>query len=113
VRKQGGHVVLSDAVAWPAKAGLRELPDGPYVVGIRPHHISPVANGAGAARIDGKVQISELSGSESTIHFVHAQLNWVSQSHGMHAVQVGTTSELYIDVDRCMYFSPDGRLVAA
>jgi glycerol transport system ATP-binding protein len=113
VRKQGGQVVLSDAVAWPAKAGLRELPDGPYVVGIRPHHISPVANGPAAARIDGKVQITELSGSESTIHFVHAELNWVSQSHGMHAVQVGTTIDLYIDVARCMYFSPDGGLVAA
>jgi glycerol transport system ATP-binding protein len=114
VRKQGGRVVLSEAVHWPAKASLHELPDGPYVVGIRPHHISPVvANGPAAARIDGKVQITELSGSESTIHFVHAQLNWVSQSHGMHAVQVGTTIELYIDIDRCMYFSVEGRLVAA
>ena len=113
VTKQGEQVVLSETVRWSAKAGMRQLPDGQYVVGIRPHHISPVANGPAATRIDGKVQITELSGSESTIHFVHAALNWVSQSHGIHAVEVGATMQLYIDIDRCMYFSVEGRLVAA
>ncbi len=113
VEKRGAQVVLSQTVEWPAKAGLRELPDGAYVVGIRPHHICAVANGPAARRIDAKVQITELSGSESTIHFVHGSLNWVSQSHGIHAVEVGTTMPLYIDVDRCMYFSAEGRLVAA
>jgi hypothetical protein len=39
-------------------------------------------------------------------------LHWVSQSHGIHAVEVGTTIQLYIDVDRCMYFSVAGELVA-
>lgn len=111
--KHGSHVVLSDTVQWLAKAGLREQPDGPYLVGIRPHHISPVANGRAGTRVDGLVQIAELSGSESTIHFVHGRLHWVSQSHGLHTVEVGTTIELYIDIDRCMYFTPEGRRIAA
>jgi glycerol transport system ATP-binding protein len=112
VSKRAGHVVLSDTVKWLATPELRELPDGAYLVGIRPHHISPVANGTGSTRLDGKVQITELSGSESTIHFQHGPLHWVSQSHGIHAVEVGTTMQLFIDVDRCMYFSPEGKLVA-
>jgi glycerol transport system ATP-binding protein len=112
VTKHGDHIVLSETVQWRATAEMRELPDGAYVVGIRPHHISPVANGPGSARLDGKVQITELSGSESTIHFEHGPLHWVSQSHGIHAVQVGTTIQLYIDVDRCMYFNVAGKLVA-
>jgi len=112
VTKRGGHVVLSETVQWVATAEMRELPDGAYVVGIRPHHISPVANGPGSVRLDGKVQITELSGSESTIHFEHGSLHWVSQSHGIHAVEVGTTIQLFIDVDGCMYFSVEGKLVA-
>jgi glycerol transport system ATP-binding protein len=112
VSKRSGQVVLSDTVQWMATEGMRELPDGAYVVGIRPHHISPVANGPGSVRLDGKVQITELSGSESTIHFEHGPLHWVSQSHGLHAVEVGTTIQLYVDVDRCMYFSVEGKRVA-
>jgi glycerol transport system ATP-binding protein len=104
--------VLSETVQWLATPELGELPDGDYLVGIRPHHISPVANGPGSARLDGKVQITELSGSESTIHFQHGPLHWVSQSHGIHAAEVGTTIQLFIDVDRCMYFSVEGKLVA-
>jgi glycerol transport system ATP-binding protein len=112
VRKRGGRIVLSDTVQWPTQGAVRELPDGTYVVGIRPHHISPVANGRGATHVDGKVQITELSGSESTIHFEHGPLHWVSQSHGIHAVEVGTIVKLYVDVERCMYFDAEGRLVA-
>ena len=111
VRKRGSHIVLSDTVTWLVKGSLSELPDGTYVVGIRPHHISPVANGPAATRVEGKVQITELSGSESTIHFEHGPLHWVSQSHGIHAAEVGTTIELYIDVERCMYFGTEGRRV--
>jgi len=111
VRKRGSHIVLSDTVTWLVNGSLSELPDGTYVVGIRPHHISPVANGPAATRVEGKVQITELSGSESTIHFEHGPLHWVSQSHGIHAAEVGTTIELYIDVERCMYFGTEGRRV--
>jgi len=113
VRKQGQTIVLSDSVRWPAKAALAPLPDGPYLLGIRPHHISPVAKHRAATPLDGQVQIAELSGSESTIHFLHGSLQWVSQSHGMHAVEVGTTIPLFIDTDHAMYFNGEGRLVAA
>jgi glycerol transport system ATP-binding protein len=113
VTKAGGQIVLSDTVEWLASDHLSRLPDGPYVVGIRPHHISPVANGRAATPVAGKVQIAELSGSESTIHFAHGPLNWVSQSHGMHAVEVGTTIRLFIDIERCMYFTVDGSRLAA
>jgi glycerol transport system ATP-binding protein len=113
VVKQGNSVVLSDSVQWPATAGMRQFPDGQYIIGIRPYHISPAANGHAAAAFEGRVQITELSGSESTIHFTHGPLSWVSQSHGIHATQVGKTIRLYMEIDRCMYFSPDGKLIAS
>jgi glycerol transport system ATP-binding protein len=113
VVKQGNSVVLSDSVQWPVPAGMQQLPDGEYIIGIRPYHITPVANGHAAAAFEGRVQITELSGSESTIHFTHGPLGWVSQSHGIHATQVGKTIRLYMEIDRCMYFSPDGKLIAS
>ena len=69
-------------------------------------------NGRGAATMDGKVLIAELSGSESVIHFAHGPLTWVSQSHGVRAIEVGATTRFYLDVGECMYFDADGKLIA-
>jgi len=59
------------------------------------------------------VQITELSGAESVIHFAHGDLSWISQSHGVHAMQVGETATFFMDAAQCMYFDADGRLVAS
>ena len=109
VAVENGTVVLSDSVKWPVH-GVK-LDDGTYTVGIRPHHISPIANGKAAAQIEGRVQIAEISGSESVIHFEHGELSWVSQSHGVHAIAVGETASFFIDVERCMFFDGAGRLI--
>ena len=57
--------------------------------------------------------VTELSGSESVIHFDLDGLTWVSQSHGIHPFEVGASAELFVDTHRCMYFGPDRKLVAA
>ncbi len=59
------------------------------------------------------MQITELSGAESVIHFSHGALNWISQSHGVHALEVGETETFHLNVDGCMYFDTDGLLIAA
>jgi glycerol transport system ATP-binding protein len=112
VTKRGDRILLGDGVQWPASAVMRDRPDGLYTVAIRPHHIRPEADGPAAAPLDGKVLIAELSGSESVIHFSHGPLTWVSQSHGVRAIEVGATARFNLDVDQCMYFGADGTLVA-
>jgi glycerol transport system ATP-binding protein len=62
--------------------------------------------------IEGRVQITEISGAESVIHFGHGPLSWISQSHGVHAIRVGETARFHMDADQCMYFGTDGKLIA-
>jgi glycerol transport system ATP-binding protein len=113
VIKDGDRIVLgSNGVGWSAKAEMRNLPNGRYTVGVRPHSISPVRNGS-AVEIGGRVLITELSGAESVIHFAHGDLSWTSQSHGVHAMPVGETATFYMDAGQCLYFDGDGRLVAS
>ena len=112
VTKRGETIALGDGVSWEARGAVKSLPDRTYTVGIRPHHIGPSPTVRGAA-IDGRVQIAELSGSESVIHFTHGSLDWVSQSQGVHDAAVGETARFYIDVDRCLYFDGDGKLIAS
>lgn len=112
VRKQGNRIILNDTISWTTDDRLSGIKDGSYTVGLRPHHISPSATGAPTVRIEGKVLITELSGSESVIHFDLHGLTWVSQSHGVHAFQVGEMARFYADIRQCLYFGADGALVA-
>ena len=113
VSKQGDRFVLNDQVSWQAGEGQRGLGGGPYIVAIRPHHVTPVDHGTGAVRIDGKVLVTELSGSESVVHFDVDGGTWISQSHGIHAFNVGDRASFYIDTSRCMYFGQDNARLAA
>jgi glycerol transport system ATP-binding protein len=116
VVKAGGRIVLDEGVGWDATQ-IQHLPDGQYTLGVRPHHISPVRgdgrNAEAVVEIGGKVQVTELSGAESVIHFAHGQLSWISQSHGVHAMQLGETHLFYMQARQCMYFDAGGRLVAS
>ena len=61
--------------------------------------------------INGKVLISELSGSESLIHFTNGKLNWVSLSNGVQQKNIGENTKLFMNVDEFLYFDTNNRLV--
>ncbi|HVK32425.1 MAG TPA: ABC transporter ATP-binding protein [Burkholderiaceae bacterium] len=106
-RKQGDQILLGDVVRWPAP---RSLPEGALTVGLRPHHVAP-AGGAGVP-VSGKVLISEISGSESVVHFALAGTTWVSLAHGVRSHPVGADAAFALDVSQCLYFGADGRRLA-
>ena len=112
VTKRGGEIRLSDTIRWPAGKAASRLADGDYTIGIRPHHISPVAPGKSAATLEGRVLVTELSGSESVIHFELGGRTWVSQSHGIHPFKVGDRARLHVDVERSLFFGADGGLIS-
>ena len=112
--KRGARIALSDTVGWVAPEGVASLPDGPYTIGLRPHHVRPkTTNGGADVQVEAKVLIAEISGSESVIHFDLGGRTWVSLSHGVHGFSVGETARFDLDVARCMYFRGDGSTVAA
>ena len=110
VTKSGTSVTLEQGPSWTATGNAATLPDGPYVIGIRPDKISPV--GSGGVVLAGKVLITELSGSESSAHFAMGDQSWVSLAHGVHAYKIGAVHQFHLDPAQCFYFAPDGRLVA-
>ena len=62
------------------------------------------ANYIKIAKKSAAVQISELSGSESLIHFTNGNLNWVSLSNGTQQKNVGENTKLYMNTDEFLYF---------
>ena len=112
VTKADGRIRLCAGVDWPARGRLQSLPDGPYTLGLRPHHVVPPANGGGVL-VDCTVLIAEISGSESVVHFELEGLTWVSLSHGVRGYRVGDRARFALEVEHGLYFAPDGARVGA
>ncbi len=106
--KQGDTAFLSDEVSWRVPPALARQHDGQYKIALRPHHLLPEGEGV---RVEGEVQIAEISGSESIVRVVVEGNNWVSEAHGIHAYEYGARSQFYFDPARCLYFDSDEKLI--
>lgn len=113
VRKQGESIAFGDGRRFPVKGTVAEIADGNYELGIRAHYVVPKSATSDAPIVSGNVQVTEISGSESTIHFELDGRPWVSQAHGIHAFNVGESVSFELDLNRAMIFAADGRLVHA
>jgi len=113
ITRKDGRMILSDDVSWAAAGPAQNLPDGSYMMGIRPHFVTVQPTGDNAIPIKGRVIVSELSGSESVVHFELASLSWVSQSHGIHDISIGAEATFYLDTSHCIYFDENEQLMAA
>ena len=112
VTKSGDKVALSENVSWPADDKVKALADGEYTLGVRPHFVRPARVTENDVVLNGLVQITDISGSESTAHFLLDDDPWVSQADGVHTFTVGSTHAFYMDVSRCFYFDTEGQLAA-
>ncbi len=112
VEKQGEMIRLSETVSWPATGAAVGLADGRYTIAIRPNHVMPVETPEHSVQLQGQVQVTELSGSESSAHFDMDGHSWVSLSPGVHPYQVGEPHTFYLDPKHCFFFSPGGELAA-
>lgn len=102
------------------------LPDGDYTLGLRPWHLAldqyhdvsvlqarnqEAGGRAGDCVIDGKVRVTEITGSETYVHLQVAQQPWVSLSHGVRQLQVDAALSLYFSPDKIYLFDTSGQLV--
>jgi glycerol transport system ATP-binding protein len=114
VTKRGSEIILSTGSSARAGRSIESLADGDYLLGIRAHHVTPFRQTPDALATEGRVLVTELSGSESILHVDLGGGTWISQSHGVHPFEVGSTARLYVDMTRGFLFDrEDGRLVAA
>lgn len=112
VNKQGDIFALSESIRWSVTGKYSGMADGNYTLGIHPHHVTLDQARQDSMTISGLVQVAEISGSESIVHVDIAGNSWVSESQGVHPFVVGESTELHMQVERCLYFSDDGSLVA-
>jgi len=111
VQKKDGVFSLNADVSWPVDAEASSLPDGSYTLGVRPHHLTHEATANRSIAVDAEVLLTEISGSESTVHTRIDGGNWISLSHGIHPLDSGQSIVLHLDISQCMLFDETDRLV--
>ncbi|MFT4863276.1 MAG: glycerol transport system ATP-binding protein [Pseudohongiellaceae bacterium] len=87
------------------------LAQGNYTLGVRPYQLRQTRVSENDLEFAGSVTVTELSGSESFIHFdCHSQA-WVALLHGIHGFKAGDSVRFYVDRQDCFMFDQAGALV--
>jgi glycerol transport system ATP-binding protein len=82
-------------------------------LGIRSHEIQLQRRHARDIEISGRVDLAEISGSETYLHVSNAQQTLVAQLAGVHDLDIGANCTLFIDPQRLYGFDRRGDLLFA
>lgn len=112
ISKQGAKAKLGAGVEWELTGKARELADGAYVLGVRPDRVLPAASASSANKVDGRITVTELSGSHSSAHFRFGEHDWVSLAPGVQPYAIGDDHSFYVDPAHCFLFAESGERAA-
>ncbi|MFN3824832.1 MAG: ABC transporter ATP-binding protein [Pseudorhodobacter sp.] len=112
-RKQGDTIRLGDAAAVPATGPFASLRDGAFQAGFRANHLSLGRTGASSVEFACRLEVTEITGSETFLHARHGTEKWVALVHGVHDLAPGMALTLWLDPAHVYLFGSDGRLAAA
>ncbi len=112
-RIQEKAALIGQTLQVPLKGDMQDLPGGDYTFGIRSNHFFLSERDQNDVKIQSSVELAEINGSETFIHFNHADTRLVAQEDGIHPYRIGSTVTLYVN-PRCLFvFDLKGNLVAS
>ncbi|MEY8097289.1 ABC transporter ATP-binding protein [Falsihalocynthiibacter sp. S25ZX9] len=113
VQKVGNRLKFGNDQSDSAASGaFADLKDGRYVAGFRPNHLKLEKHTQGALEFTGKLNVTEITGSETFIHLDHHGENWVGLVHGVKILEIGASLKVYLDQSHVYIFAEDGTSVA-
>jgi glycerol transport system ATP-binding protein len=112
MQKQGAKFVYSQGQVDCPK-DLQSLSDGPYKIGVRPHHLMLSESSEASVKIELPVSTTEIAGSETFIHVSQGDLKLVVLTHGVHRVEIGDHIPIYIDPSKFFIFDGQDVLLSA
>jgi glycerol transport system ATP-binding protein len=92
----------------PLPSTFNQPPTSGLQLGIRAHHIRVQRHHDYDIAIDGKVDLAEISGSDTYLHVAHRHQSLVAQLPGVHDFAIGATCTLFIDPANLYGFDAQG-----
>ena len=106
--KRADVLVLDGGAEIKLAGEMRALPDGPLLIGFRPHHLSLTPQSIATAALSAEVSVTEITGSESFVHLNYKKEKWVMLTGGVHDIAPGTSVTVYLDTRHLLAFRRDG-----
>ncbi|MFC3392429.1 ABC transporter ATP-binding protein [Aidingimonas halophila] len=101
-------VIIGERYRLPDNAGFLHLPPGSYRFGIRASHISLIPNDDRDIAMDVRVDLAEISGSETFLHVHDQQSDMTVHLAGIHEFEVDDEVTLYFPVHKVYAFDAQG-----
>jgi glycerol transport system ATP-binding protein len=98
-------------LAVTVKAPFAGFAAGDYQIGIRPSHIFLNRQHPDDIEIQSRVEISEINGSETFIHFRYDGNRMVLHEVGVESRKIGSTITAYMNPNHFFVFSNQGKLL--
>ncbi|AJQ94138.1 ABC transporter ATP-binding protein [Gynuella sunshinyii] len=105
------EVSFDEQVHFPLNQDLRQLQPGKYQFGVRASHISLVPQNDDDLELSVKVDLAEISGSETFLHVRNDYMSLVLHLSGVHAYDVDDDLNVYFPTHKLYTFDLDGRIV--
>jgi glycerol transport system ATP-binding protein len=112
ISKTGDRIMFGDGQSAQATGKIAELGDGRYTAGFRPNHLEIGKHAADAMEFKTRLNVTELTGSETFVHLDHHGERWVGLIHGVHDLTLGDELSVWLDPRHVYIFGEDGQLVA-
>jgi glycerol transport system ATP-binding protein len=112
VYKQGNQLSCPDFVM-RLPAALAALPDADYTLAIRPWHLLLEQAGEHMDIIQSRVEVTEITGSETYVHVRVGAQRWVALVQGVRDLPANSTLNLHVDPARVYLFDAGGKLQVA
>jgi glycerol transport system ATP-binding protein len=108
-----GRAVLGGDISFTLDGHLSVLSSGAYRFGVRSNHLSLKPSGPQDTEIQGRVELSEINGSETFIHIKHGNTPLVVQNQRVQQIKIGSTIKVFVNPARFFVYDQEGCLVAS
>ncbi len=110
ITKAGSQMVFpgGQAIGFDAAA-----PDGDYRAGFRAYQLKVDAIGEGDIVFNAKVVVTEITGSETFVHFEAVGERWIALVSGVQEFAVGEVHRVGVRPNDLFYFDSEGKTISA
>ncbi|WP_341936965.1 ABC transporter ATP-binding protein [Marinimicrobium sp. C2-29] len=107
------EVTFDKTIHFQLNADLRNLSAGDYQFGVRASHIGLVPQADDDLELPVKVELAEISGSETFLHVHNPHFDLVLHLSGVHEYKVDQEIKIYFPTHKVFAFDCEGQLVHA
>lgn len=108
-----GKATMGDGIPIPLTGHLAGLAEGKYRFAFRSNHLWLSRRHEADIAISGKVELSEINGSETFIYVHHGKRAFVVQQNGVNTYSIGSEIAVFINPGHLFVYDTAGRLMAA